>query len=377
RFTGSPPDETTRPNMDGNPMWDLLGVRYVVTAPGDGVSPFLNRAFAAVAPAGDLRPDVVELGGDRRQSLLMHGTQQLVYPVYEGRPGAVSFLYAAAGPPGASATLSVEAVTPGGLVPVWRAAVGVGAGAPAGWQRGQADLGKVAGPISALLLRSETAGTAADGFWADLQIQDPDRPGGANRLQSRPTEGQAQVFEDVGTLPRAFVVHRARPVPGPAEAIAEVGRAGARFADGAIRVEAFDPSAEAIVEAAPGDLAGLTDPAGAQPEEPRTSTRITSYRPNRVEITTRTDAPALLVLTDVFYPGWTVTVNGRKAKVLATDVAFRGVRVGEGYSRVVFAYQPTSFRLGQAIAAVALVATAAALLRSGVVRRRAVRSRAG
>jgi uncharacterized membrane protein YfhO len=47
-----------------------------------------------------------------------------------------------------------------------------------------------------------------------------------------------------------------------------------------------------------------------------------------------------LVLTDTYMPGWLATVNGKPAPVLPTDVAFRGVTLGRGASRVVFSYHP-------------------------------------
>jgi uncharacterized membrane protein YfhO len=51
-------------------------------------------------------------------------------------------------------------------------------------------------------------------------------------------------------------------------------------------------------------------------------------------------APGLLVLTDTYMPGWQATAGGRAVSVLPTDVAFRGVSVGGGQTRVVFRYRP-------------------------------------
>ncbi|MGH2721272.1 MAG: hypothetical protein ACRDJO_06670, partial [Actinomycetota bacterium] len=95
RFTGHPGDEATRPNVDSNPMWDLLGVRYLFAAGGQAVSPFLNRLFAAVPAAADLRPAVFDAGGDRRPALVTAGTREVAYPVYEGDPQSVAFSWAA------------------------------------------------------------------------------------------------------------------------------------------------------------------------------------------------------------------------------------------------------------------------------------------
>ena len=78
----------------------------------------------------------------------------------------------------------------------------------------------------------------------------------------------------------------------------------------------------------------------------------------------------VLVLPDVYFPGWTATVNGEDRTVYATDGAFRGVVVPKGASRVEFRYEPRAFRIGTTFGAAAL----AVFLAAGVVsirRRRA------
>jgi hypothetical protein len=47
----------------------------------------------------------------------------------------------------------------------------------------------------------------------------------------------------------------------------------------------------------------------------------------------------ILVLPDPKYPQWRVSVDGRPARLLEVDHAFRGVKVPAGSHRVVFTYQ--------------------------------------
>jgi hypothetical protein len=68
---------------------------------------------------------------------------------------------------------------------------------------------------------------------------------------------------------------------------------------------------------------------------------IVAYAPERVEIVTHSAAPALLVLSDSFYPGWTATVAGAPASIKAVNGLFRGVVVPAGEQRVVFTFAPT------------------------------------
>jgi hypothetical protein len=76
--------------------------------------------------------------------------------------------------------------------------------------------------------------------------------------------------------------------------------------------------------------------------------------------------PGVLVLADMWYPGWEATVDGNPAPVLAVDGIFRGVEVGQGAREVVFKYSPASFRIGLVVSLTGL----AVLLTLAVVYRR-------
>jgi hypothetical protein len=63
--------------------------------------------------------------------------------------------------------------------------------------------------------------------------------------------------------------------------------------------------------------------------------------------------PCLLYVTDLLAPGWTVRVDGRPAKIIRANLAFRAVALGEGAHRVEFFYFPPGLSAGLMIAAVA------------------------
>ena len=63
----------------------------------------------------------------------------------------------------------------------------------------------------------------------------------------------------------------------------------------------------------------------------------------------------MMVLTDAYFPGWKVEVNGEPSDVHRVDYLFRGVRIPPGAATVVFTYQPTSYRIGWIISLVALL----------------------
>jgi hypothetical protein len=80
---------------------------------------------------------------------------------------------------------------------------------------------------------------------------------------------------------------------------------------------------------------------------------ITDYSAHRVALDV-TGAPAgLLVLTDQYYPGWRVRVDGQEEEVISIADTFRGVRLDGETSTVEFHYAPGSVRVGAMVSLVA------------------------
>ncbi len=77
---------------------------------------------------------------------------------------------------------------------------------------------------------------------------------------------------------------------------------------------------------------------------------------DRVVLNAQASAPALLVLTDRFYPGWNATVNGMSRPVLRANGLFRAVEIPAGSSEVVFEFRPRSFIIGARVSAGAVLA---------------------
>lgn len=76
---------------------------------------------------------------------------------------------------------------------------------------------------------------------------------------------------------------------------------------------------------------------------------ILEYSPNRVVIEATLEHPGYLVLTDIYAPGWTATVNGTRGIVVPVNVAFRGVPLPAGSHRVELTYAPPGWKIGLAI----------------------------
>lgn len=146
------------------------------------------------------------------------------------------------------------------------------------------------------------------------------------------------VFRNTHALPRVLVADSVH--------VAEGNAARRALRDGLV-----DPRRTALLEAAPApDAAPERSTSGVAD-----AAQIRHYRDTFVEVETRTDGRRLLVLTDLWYPGWRARVDGQEAPILRADFAFRAVSVPAGSHVVQFSYEPQSLRTGAAISLAALV----------------------
>jgi hypothetical protein len=131
------------------------------------------------------------------------------------------------------------------------------------------------------------------------------------------------LYRNATPLPRFYLTPATRSVADIDEALA------------AMRDPAFDPEAETLVEGA-----------GIGPGGGRGSVRVVRYSPDDFEIEATTSAAAFLATSEVWYPGWRVSISGSPAELQVANGAFRGVRVPAGTSRVRMWLAPWSLWIG-------------------------------
>jgi len=129
------------------------------------------------------------------------------------------------------------------------------------------------------------------------------------------------IYENVGAFPRAWLVHEYRIAAGK-EALDLI-------ASGSV-----DLSREVILESAPHSY---PDGKTATPSDPATAT-IERLGFNEIRVRTSSNSPAILVLSEVYYPDWKVEVDGTPAELLRADHILRGVALEGGEHEVVFRY---------------------------------------
>ena len=105
---------------------------------------------------------------------------------------------------------------------------------------------------------------------------------------------------------------------------------------------------EAILRAPRIEVGQLPDDAPAPAAQAaRVAVPIASYRPNDVELHVDAESGGLLVLKDVFIPGWSATLDGRDVPIVRVNGLVRGVFVpAAGPHTVRFSYRPASFTSG-------------------------------
>lgn len=137
----------------------------------------------------------------------------------------------------------------------------------------------------------------------------------------------------------------------------------------------FDRMSEALVDAVDRPLLKFDYALASLPVaesdsgQARKSAWITRYARTAIDIDVDSDHDGVLVLHDIYYPGWEVTVDGARRPILRANLLFRGVEVEKGRHHVTFRFRPTSLENLVAAATevvkneIAPVTTAEALVR--------------
>ncbi|MCA1560452.1 MAG: YfhO family protein [Acidobacteria bacterium] len=141
-------------------------------------------------------------------------------------------------------------------------------------------------------------------------------------------DGPTRVYLNLSVQPRAFLVDDYTVLDG--DEARRAMRAGLDLTRAAIMARSLDADLE------PQRASGVVGTA-----------RILEYADESVVVTTRADGRRLLVLSDVFYPGWVATVDDAEVPIHRTNYAFRGVSVPAGEHTVTFSYRPASVEYGR------------------------------
>ncbi|MBW1741398.1 MAG: YfhO family protein [Deltaproteobacteria bacterium] len=164
-------------------------------------------------------------------------------------------------------------------------------------------------------------------------------------------EGSLRIYRNLNVLPRAFLVDKYKVV-GSEKAYRNI-----------LQSKTFDPRELVLLDKDPFDqreeppFAGVRSFEGTgladQPVQPSGDEKegviMTKYETNRIELAASLNKPKFLFLSESYYPGWKVYVDGVKGEIYRANYAFRGVPLAPGRHEVLFVYDPLSFKLGMAL----------------------------
>ena len=116
----------------------------------------------------------------------------------------------------------------------------------------------------------------------------------------------------------------------------------------------FQPDKMVLLEEAPPSLTLPLEGGGKGGGE----VEFLSESNNRLSLKVEAKEGGILILSDTYYPGWKVYVNGKEEKILRANYNFRAVSLSRGVHRVEFVYAPLSFKLGVGLSIIGVISCA-------------------
>ena len=150
----------------------------------------------------------------------------------------------------------------------------------------------------------------------------------------------ANVYENLRAMPRAWLVPEVVTL-SPDLALRAIKTS--RLPDG----RAFDARRTALTEEAV-TMSGL----GA---DEQATAHVTLLRDTEMEVRTSSRTASFLVTSDVYYPGWHASVDGKNVKLYQADYVLRGVEVPAGQHLVRFEYFPRRVFIGAGVSGLSLM----------------------
>ena len=93
----------------------------------------------------------------------------------------------------------------------------------------------------------------------------------------------------------------------------------------------------------------------AVPQDTASVVTMTSYEPNRLSYEVNSGKGGILVFSEIYYPGWTATVDGEAVELGRVDYILRALHIQPGKHQVELAFFPKSVDTTETIAYIAIV----------------------
>ena len=160
---------------------------------------------------------------------------------------------------------------------------------------------------------------------------------GALDVESGPESGLT-VYENLDVLPRAFLIGDIEVVADPSDAMRR------------LQENSFNPEEKALL------LSPIDEP--ITPIDSSSTVIVISleYGPRKIVYEVETDAPRLLVVSEVYYPaGWEAKLNGESTPIHRVNYLLRGVTIPPGKHLVEMTFNPVSYIWGKRLSVISTI----------------------
>ena len=82
--------------------------------------------------------------------------------------------------------------------------------------------------------------------------------------------------------------------------------------------------------------------------------KLTAYEPNQLNYDVETAMGGVVVFSEIYYPGWTATIDGKPAELGRVDYVLRALQVPAGKHQVELSFKPRSVEVTETVAYVSL-----------------------
>ena len=86
------------------------------------------------------------------------------------------------------------------------------------------------------------------------------------------------------------------------------------------------------------------------PQDDTSIVKLTQYKPNNLTYEVTSNKGGVIVFSEIYYPGWTATIDGQPAELGRVDYILRALNVKPGTHKVVLDFHPTSLKTTETIA---------------------------
>ena len=90
-------------------------------------------------------------------------------------------------------------------------------------------------------------------------------------------------------------------------------------------------------------------------QDSTSTVELTAYEPNQLTYNVQSQKGGVLVFSEIYYPGWTATVDGEEVELGRVNYVLRAMPISAGRHEVVLSFFPKSVDTTETLAYVALV----------------------